>query len=56
MLEVFSMLKNENAAIGIPENPAFSTKNEDHNQESNATPLLNIGSVDKATITKMVAR
>ncbi|KAL5564339.1 hypothetical protein UlMin_027503 [Ulmus minor] len=56
MLEVSSMLKNENAAMGIPKKPAFSTRNEDHNQESDATPLLNIGSVDKATITEMVAR
>ncbi|KAL5572786.1 hypothetical protein UlMin_022383 [Ulmus minor] len=56
MLEVSSMLKKENAAMGIPKNPAFSTKNEDHNQESNATLLLNIGSVDNAIITEVVAR
>ncbi|KAL5565279.1 hypothetical protein UlMin_028443, partial [Ulmus minor] len=56
MLEVSSMLKKENAAMGIPKKPAFSTRNEDHNQESNALPLLNIGSVDKATITEVVAR
>ena len=52
MLEVFSMLKNENTTMGIPQKPAFSCKNEDHNQEQQ----LNIGSVDKATITVMVAR
>ncbi|KAL5560728.1 hypothetical protein UlMin_036939 [Ulmus minor] len=52
MLEVFSMLKNENTAMGIPQKPAFSCKNEEHNQEQQ----LNIGSVDKATITVMVAR
>ena len=26
---------NENSAMGIPKKPAFSTKNQDHNQESN---------------------
>ncbi|KAL5560734.1 hypothetical protein UlMin_036945 [Ulmus minor] len=52
ILEVFSMLKNENTTMGIPEKPAFSSTNEEHNQE----PLPNIVSVDEATITDVVAR
>ena len=52
MLEVFSMLKNENTTMGIPQRLAFSCKNEEHNQELQ----LCIGSVDKETITDVVAR
>ena len=54
MLEVSSMLKNENAAMAIPKKPAFSIRNEDQ-QRSNAQPDTS-SSVNDTTISELVGR
>lgn len=57
MLEVSSMLKNENAPMVIPKKPAFSSRNEDHHQGSKATPRPDTSSsINEATISEVVGR
>ncbi|PON35167.1 hypothetical protein PanWU01x14_338490 [Parasponia andersonii] len=56
MLEVSSMLKNENAEMAIPKWPAFASRNEYHDQGPEATSRPDTSSVNDATISEVVAR
>ncbi|PON52365.1 Tyrosine-protein kinase [Trema orientale] len=56
MLEVSSMLKNENVEMAIPKWPAFASRNEYHDRGPKATSRPYTSSVNDATISEVVAR
>ncbi|EXC11825.1 G-type lectin S-receptor-like serine/threonine-protein kinase [Morus notabilis] len=56
MLEVSSMLRNENVSMAIPKKPAFSTRNEVTQENEDILPLVNSSSVNDATISAVVGR
>ncbi|KAL5547621.1 hypothetical protein UlMin_002852 [Ulmus minor] len=55
MLEVSSMLKNENSLVKIPKKPAFSLRSEDHRHHESKAPSGTC-SVNEITISEEVAR
>ncbi|GMN68314.1 hypothetical protein TIFTF001_037374 [Ficus carica] len=56
MLEVSSMLRNENIAMKIPKRPAFSSRNEAHEANKAKLPQDNSSSVNDITISEVVGR
>ena len=56
MLEVSSMLRNENVAMKIPKRPAFSSRNEVHEANKDKLPQDNSYSVNDATISEIIGR
>lgn len=54
MLEVTSMLRNENNSLAFPQMPAFSNVKVKDEKEVNECQPLEIISVDDTTITEMV--
>lgn len=55
MLDVYTMLKSETAAIPTPKRPAFSVKR-DEDEESKCALKVKICSLNEAAITQLVAR
>ena len=57
MLEVFSMLKSENKAIGSPQKPAFFTRRKnDQADENKARTGQDASSVNNVTISQVEGR
>lgn len=56
MLEVSSMLRNENVCIESPKKPAFSSKKEVHQENEAILAEDHSSSVNDATISELVGR